>query len=99
MAHRGALDVKPSSLAQGEVVDLHHHAVDLVGEVVAVLLPVQAVRVDLVERRRRRVISGFTGKPERRAGTRASRGGVASVGTAHDLAELVAPERQLAAWR
>ena len=28
---------------QGEVVDLEHHAVDLVGEVVAVLLPVHAV--------------------------------------------------------
>ena len=41
--------VKPSSPRRREVVDLHDHAVDLVVEVVAVLLPALAVRLHLVE--------------------------------------------------
>ncbi len=41
------------ALALCDVVDLDHHAVDLVVEVVAMFLPVQAVGGDLVDRRRR----------------------------------------------
>ena len=59
----GRLGGRAELVPQGQVVDLHDHAVDLVGQVVAVLLPVQAV----ARRPRRgcdsRSISGFTGKP------------------------------------
>ena len=78
-------------LALGEVVDLHDHAVDLVVEVVAVLLPVPAERVDVVERRRRPRISGFTGKPRSPRNSSVS-WWLVNAGPPLDLAELVAPE-------
>ena len=49
MAQRGARDVEPERPLEGEVVDLDHHAVDLVVEVVAVLLPPGAEGEHLVE--------------------------------------------------
>ena len=53
MAHRGA--AREAELAPPtEVVDLHDHAVDLVVEVVAVLLPPLAVRLHLHEVREHR---------------------------------------------
>ena len=81
---------EPEPLALGEVVDLDHHAVDLVAEVVAVLLPVQAVGV-----RPRRASSNTSDlrvdrEAERRAGTRASRVWLVERRAADDLAELVA---------
>ena len=42
MAHRGALDVAPRTRVQGQVVDLGDHAVDLVGQRVALLLELAA---------------------------------------------------------
>ena len=58
IAQRGALAVVPERLLHREVVDLHHDAVDLVGELVAVLDPVTTElvhRVEVVERLRLRV--------------------------------------------
>ena len=95
VGHRpaGRLGGEAELALQAEVVDLQHHAVDLVGEVVAVLLPVHAVGVGVVEAvehldlgvhreaHRRQELEGLVVVGERRA--------------AHDLAELVAPERQL----
>ena len=60
--------------APAEVVDLHDHAVDLVVEVVAVLLPPLAVRLHLVEVRQHGDL-GVHRQAGRRAGSRASRGG------------------------
>ena len=81
------------AVAAGEVVDLHHHAVDLVGEVVAVLLPVAAVVVHLLEGVEDRAARGSPGSPASPA-TPASRRGSAKVGPALDLGELVGPEAQ-----
>ena len=94
IAHRGALLVKPSVGAQREVVDLHDDAVDLVGQIVAMLLPALA---EVVDRRSSctTVISGLTGRPSSRSQA-ACRGGCERR-RALDLAELVAPERELAA--
>ena len=91
-ARRPRREAEP--LALGEVVDLHDDTVDLVGEVVAVLLPVATERVDAVE-----VVDhadlGVHREPE--GGEELER---LVVGlerrAAHDLAELVAPEAQLA---
>ena len=82
-------------VAVGEVVDLHHHAVDLVVEVVAVLLPV-AQKADLVEASRRLDLR-VDGQAASRRATRASRGGCVSGGLRRS--RLVGPELELAAGR
>ena len=75
-----------------QVVDLHHHAVDLVRQVVAVLHPVGAEVVDVVQRVEHLGLGvhrqAELPEPLQRARVRGRRV------RPHDLAELVAPERQ-----
>ena len=54
---------EPQPLPHRQVVELDHHPVDVVVEVVAVVLPVLAVLVDLGQDRRSTRTSGLTGKP------------------------------------
>ena len=96
IAQRGARDVNPSCTRWREVVDLDDHAVDLVRQVVAVLLPVPG---RTRRRRRRRRPRGSPGSPGSRASPRNVERLVMAgeLGPADHLAQLVAPEAQLAA--
>ena len=93
----GRLGRRAQLVAQGQVVHLHHDAVDLVVEVVAVLQPAHAVLVDLLQPGQaldlrvdgqaegpdvvQGLVMGGEGRP------------------APDLAELVGPQRQVASGR
>ena len=103
MAQRGAREVEPSRPLQGEVVDLDHHAVDLVVEVVTVRLPAagrrRATSCEPVDQPRLGV-DREPGLPEpaergRLAGAElGGRAGPLRPGRRHDLADLVGPERE-----
>ena len=70
---------EPEALALGDVVELHHHAVDLVPEVVSMVLPVQAVGEHVVERGEHPDLR-VDREPERRRATRATPCGWAARG-------------------
>ena len=73
MAHRGAREVAPELALQGEVVDLDHHPVDLVVEVVAVLLPLRRQKASTSSRPCTSWRSGLTGNPARSSQARVRR--------------------------
>ena len=91
----GRLGGEAQQLAPGQVVDLDDHAVDLVVEVVAVLLPVEAVSRAPRRGSDSRRISGLTGKPSDPSQSSVS-WWLVNAGPALDLAELVRPQGQLA---
>ena len=82
--------VKPSRAALLDVVDLDDDAVDLVGEIVAVLLPVLAVSEHVVERGERLRLR--VDREAERAQVRQRLGVARQRRTALDGAELVGPE-------
>ncbi len=94
MAHRGEPRGETEQISLRGVVDLDHDTVDLVVQVVAMLLPQQAMIGDLVDRRES--LHVFV-RREAQLTDPGQRGGMArELGTPDDLAELIRPERQLA---
>ena len=89
---RGGAEVGPT----GQVVDLHDHAVDLVGEVVPLGLPLAAVGVHLVEAGERADLRVHRETKVAEEVERLVVGGEG--GTALDLAELVASTATARGW-